>query len=286
MLNLTARLELQCAGLRNRDAARSFLNRLSASLVAILLFLLLPGASVAQINYGSFTGVTVDYIDVIEQTTTGDVLPLFWAPVLSANSLDFNPAGFDAAASGAAGLDNTGDRLTFKIQAHAGQAIPVITFSEAGDTALAGTGSDSTSTQVTANGTITISAVDGAAIVPIVRPIALTFTPSGGDYGLATDAGGLPIFHTNWTGSLSLNVASILTSESVPFMLGATNVSIDLVNTLVARSQAGTNSLINKKDFGVTVVPEPGSFALFALALIPLFGLTRFQRSSRMKRHQ
>ncbi len=205
----------------------------------------------------------------------------------SANSLDFNPAGFDAAAAGVAGLDNTGGRLTFAIQAHAGQSIPIITFSEAGDTALTGAGTDSTSTQVAASGTITINAVDGAAIMPIVRPIALTFTPSGGTYGLASDGGGLPIFHTNWTGSLSLNVASILNTESVPFSLGATNVSIDLVNTLAARSEAGTNSLIGKKDFGVTVVPipEPSTFALLALASIAFFGLTRFKRTSRTLRH-
>ncbi len=178
--------------------------------------------------------------------------------------------------------------MTFRIQAHAGQSIPIIRFSEAGDTTLTGAGTDNTSTQVTASGTITINAVDGAAIPPIVRPIALTFTPSGGTYGLATDAGGLPIFHTNWTGSLALNVAQILTTESVPFSFGATNVSIDLVNTISARSEAGTNSLIGKKDFGVTVVPipEPSTFVLLGLASITFFGVTRLKRTSRTMRHQ
>jgi hypothetical protein len=264
-------------------AARSFFNLLFATLGAILLFLCHSPPALAQINYGSFTGATVNYINVTEQSTTGDSLPLFGTPALSFNSLDFNPTGFDAAAAGAAGLDNTGGRLTFTIQAHAGQSIPIIFFSEAGDTALAGAGTDNTSTQVTANGTITINAVDGAAIAPITQPIALTFTPSGGTYGLATDGGGLPIFHTNWTGSLSLNVSQILTNSAVPFTLGATNVSIDLVNTLTATSQADTNSLIGKKDFGFAVVPipEPASLALFALALIALFSV-RFLPSTRM----
>jgi hypothetical protein len=255
------------------------MNLLFASLGAILLLLLHSGTSVAQINYGSFTGVTVDYIDVTEQSTTGDPLPLFAAPVLSADSIDFNPAGFDAGGAGAGGLDNVGARLTFTIQAHAGEVIPIIVFGEAGETTMAGAGTDNTSTEVTANGTITISAVDGAAIVPVTQPIALTFTPSSGTYGLASDGGGLPIFHTNWSGSRSLNVSQILTNSGVSFTMGATNVSIDLVNTLTASSEADTNSLISKKDFGVTVVPEPGSLALVALAVITVCGRTRLKRS-------
>jgi hypothetical protein len=261
--------------LSNRIVAGSFVQLLSLSLGAILLCLLHPAATSAQINYGSFSGTTVDYLNVTEQTTTADSLPLFAAPALSANSLDFNPVGFDATASDPAGpaADTTGARLTFTIQAHAGQIVPIIVFSEAGDTTLAGAGTDNTSTEVTANGTITINAVDGAPITPVVRPISLAFSPSGGDYGLATDGGGLPIFHTSWSGSLSLNLAQILTTASVPFTLGATNVSIDLVNTLAATSEAGTQALIGKKDFSVAVVPEPTSLALVAVAWISLFGV-------------
>jgi hypothetical protein len=285
MLFATTSLDSRCARPLCRAAARSFLKRLAASLSALFLLLLLPAASGAQINYGSFSGVTVNFLNVTEEETTSDSLPLYFSFVGSANSLDFNPTGFDAAASGAAGLDNTGDRLTFTIQAHAGQAIPAITFFESGDTTLSGVGTDNTSTQVTSSGTITISAVDGAPITPIVQPIALSFTPSGGTFGLASDGGGLPIFNTSWTGSLSLNVASILSGNAVPFSTGATEVSIDLVNTLTARSQAGTAALIGKKDFGFTVVPEPSSLALLAVALFPFFALTR-SRVSRMKRHQ
>jgi hypothetical protein len=259
---------------RIHSRARSWF---SVSLLAILLFLFDAAVSFAQINYGSFTGASVNYIDVTEQSTTGDGLPLFGTPVFSADSLDFNPAGFDAGATGAGGLDNTGGRLTFTIRAHAGRAIPRIVFSEAGDTTLAGAGTDNTSSQVTASGTITINAVDGAAITPIVQPISLSFTPSGGSFGLATDGGGLPIFHTNWTGSLSIKVAQILTTEGLPFTLGATDVSINLVNTLAARSEAGTEGLIGKKDFGVTVVPEPGSLALFAFAMIAAIGAIKLR---------
>jgi hypothetical protein len=236
----------------------------------------------APINHGSYTGLSVNYIDVTEDTTTGDSQPLFGTPIFSGNSLDFNPAGFDAEASGAGGSDDTGGRLTFMLEAHTGDAITSIRFSEAGDTTLTGVGSDATSTRVTADGTLTINAVDGATLTtPIVHPISLAFTPSGGDYGLASDGGGLPIYHTQWTGSLAVNVAQILTNAGLTPTLGATKVSVDLVNLLRARSQAGTSALINKQDFGglsITVnqpggggdpeIPEPASAMLVGMALV------------------
>jgi hypothetical protein len=218
----------------------------------------------------------VDYIDVTEDSTTGDAVPLFGSPIVTGNSIDFNPVGFDAGASGAGGSDSTGSRLTFMVQSHPGHAVSQINLSESGDTTLSGSGTDLTSTDVTASGTITIHQVDGSAIMPIVRPIAVLFTPSGGDYGLASDAGGLPIFHTSWSGSRSINIAQILMSEGVPFTFGATTVALDLTNTLTATSQAGTTAVINKQDFGgvsiTVVVPEPASFILAALGFLVSMG--------------
>jgi hypothetical protein len=62
----------------------------------------------------------------------------------------------------------------------------------------------------------------------------------------------------------------------------ATKVSIDLTNTLTASSQAGTMSLINKKDFGgisITVnIPEPTSLVLAAFGLALWASLGRVGR--------
>jgi hypothetical protein len=257
-----------------RSVVRSTAARTFACLSAFLAAALcgLPYAAFgAPISYGSHPGTSVTYVNVTEDTTTGDSQPLFGTPTVTGNSIDFTPAGFDAGASGAGGSDDTGGRLTFSIQAHLGNAITSIRFSEAGDTTLTGVGSDATSTEVTANGTITINAVDGAAITPLTQPISLTFTPSGGTYGLATDGGGLPIYHTQWNGTATVDVAPILTSASIPFTVGATNVSIDLENLLKARSQAGTEAVINKHDFGglsiTAIIPEPASGLLLAFGL-------------------
>ena len=271
-----------------RDAARSFFSLLSTAMGAALLCCLPQAALAAPINYGSFTGTSVSYIDVSEESTTGDDVPLFGAPIFSGNSVDFNPVGFDASAAGADGSDVTGSRLTFMVEAHSGDAITNINFSEAGDTTLAGAGTDATSAQVTANGTITINSVDGASITPIVRPIALAFTPSGGTYGLTSDGGGLSIFHTSWSGSSFVNVAQILAAEGVPFTLGATKLSVDIVNTLTANSESGTQALINKQDFGgisITInvpgggggpeIPEPASAILLGICLLSLAGSRR-----------
>ena len=255
-----------------------------AALVACLSY---QFSADAQINYGSHSGPSVTFIDVTEHALTlGDTEPLFGAPVFSGNSLDFNPVGFDAHASGAGGNDPTGARLTFSIRSAGGAAITNLLFSEAGDVTLSGAGTDATGAIVTAAGTLTINAVDGLAITPIVRPITLTFTPSGGTYALASDGGGLPIYHTQWTGSLGVNVAQILTSQSVTFTLGATNVSIDITNTTNAASEAGTQSLIGKKDFSMVAitVPEPGTGLIAGLGIAALAAGRRLRGAKRFHR--
>lgn len=228
----------------------------------------------APINYGSFMGTTVTYVDVTEDSNSGDTLPLFGPPTVSGNSLDFNPVGFNATATGAGGNDITDGNLAFMVVAKPGNAIKMLSLSEAGDTTLAGFGTDATFTKVTGTGVLNINAVDGVGIGAIAVPFSMTFTPSGGDYGLTTDFGGGPGGTIAWSGGTSFNLNSILTANSIPFVGGATKISINLDNTLTALSQAGTFSLIAKKDFGglsVTVdVPEPTTVLLGGLALAGL----------------
>jgi hypothetical protein len=238
--------------------------------VTVLGFAAVGRWAQAAIIYGDFPGATVDYLGVTEDSNSGDALPLFGEPTVSGDSLDFDPVGFSANASGAAGNDVTDGNLKFMVKAHAGKAINTMQLREAGDTTLAGFGTDMTYTSVTATGALNVSEVDGVGIPTISKNIALTFTPSGGTYGLLTDGGGGPHFSTLWTGTLSEDINQILMDNAISFVGGATKISIDIDNTLTALSQEGTFSFIAKKDFGglsVTVngIPEPATWALVAI---------------------
>ena len=259
-------------------AARFSRRPVLAGAISFLFFVLIVAtqrdAHAASINYGNFMGNTVTFVDVTEASNSGDPIPLFGAPTVSADSLDFDPVGFSAHASGAAGVDLTDGNLKFMVVAKPDNFISNMVLSEAGDTTLAGFGTDATFTAVRATGVLNISEVDGVPINVIAESFSMTFTPSGGTYGLLSDGGGGPLFNETWSGGITLDIDSILTANGVPFTKGATKISINLDNTLIALSQAGTSSLIAKKNFGglsITVnipggeIPEPTSLLLLSL---------------------
>jgi hypothetical protein len=88
-------------------------------------------------------------------------------------------------------------------------------------------------------------------------------------FGLGTDGGGGPLFNSQWSGMLLVDIDQALVSAGVNFELGATRVNVDLDNTLVALSQAGTSSLIAKKDHMIitTNIPEPASWGLVMVGM-------------------
>lgn len=261
---------------RSSSAARNFV---ACSCVAAAFLVSLPTAGLlhaAAINYGDFGGNTVDYLQVTEDSNSGDTPPLFGAPSVTGDSIDFNPVGFSASSAGV-GSDLTDGNLKFDVKSDQGFAIKNISFAEAGDTGMAGVGTDGTSTSVSANVFINIKEVDGAPINVVALATQLAMSPSGGTFGLATDGGGNPFFVSPWSGSLLVDINQALIDNNIPFNLGATLISVNIDNTLSASSEAGTTAFIAKKDFGglsVTVnkpgggeIPEPSTIALLALGL-------------------
>lgn len=258
----------------------------------------------APINYGSFTGNTVVYSDVREDANSaGDSPPLFGEPIttgpvtpgypavpcvlcsIPGDTLAFAPTGFGASATGAGGIDITDGNLTFKITSKPGIGISNLKLAEAGDLTMIGTGTDLTNVGVTAYGILNITEVDGVGINTIAYQFTLNFSPSGGTFGFLSDGGGGPLpYFDDWNGSLLIDVDGILAvavaNGDIPaFSLGATKISVNLDNTLVAQSQAGTSALIAKKDFGVSIdvnIPEPATFVMAAIGLLSVsFGMIR-----------
>lgn len=270
---------------------RSVISRRSGWIAGLLVLATASQlSSAAQINYGTHAGTHVNYVNVTEDTDAP--LPLFGPPFVTSNSMDFNPTGFVASSTNVAS-EVTDSNLVFGVTAKSGSRISKIILSEAGDTTLGGNvspGSTSTASAVFASGVLDIHEVDFVGINHISVPFSLTFAPSGGTYFLGTDGGGGPLFSTNWTGSVTLDVNAILIANGFvipPGPLdpdgGATRISINLDNTLQAVSQLGTSATIGKKDFsaltivanvpfepgGVPEVPEPAAIGvLAALALL------------------
>jgi hypothetical protein len=255
-------------------------------------------------------GNTVLYTGVSETSLT-DALPLFGSPHVNGDSIGFNPTGFGAFAAGGSN-DLTDGQIVFSVTAKPGHAIANINFSEAGTTSLTGLGTDVTHTDVSATGQLLIKAVDGVGISTIAIPIHLLFSPptsapgdpvapndpnfapgnypagTSGTFRLVSDG---PLSSEAWSGGETLNISQILTNHGIPFVLGATWVSVDLDNGLTAQSEAGTIALIEKKDFGGLAVtvnmpgqgggpnsPEPTSLVLAGLGFGGLLLGRRFKR--------
>lgn len=231
----------------------------------------------APINYGDFSGNTVDFLQVTEDSVTDPLPPaLYGTPNVSGDSLDFNPVSFNATASGAGGSDTTVGVLTMMMASRPGHYIDRVRFEEAGEFTVSGlTGNASVS--VSATFELDILEVDGVGVVPINLVIPMMFSPSAGDFDLVSDGPG-PLVNDIWNGELMVDLSQALIDNNVPFTSGVTKVSVRFDNTLTAQSEAGTSAFIAKKDVGgvgITVVPEPASLALLAAGGFCLLGRQR-----------
>ncbi len=76
-------------------------------LAAIAFSVAQTSVQAAAINYGDFSGSTVMYLGVTEKANSPvNAEPLFNAPTIVGDELDFNPSGFSAQSSGARFVNN------------------------------------------------------------------------------------------------------------------------------------------------------------------------------------
>ena len=231
----------------------------SARLISAVLAVLLAAPVAFAVSYGDFAGATVDFLDVNDESG------LFGSPTVSADSLDFDPAGFEAECL--AGCDSNiivDDRLNFTVAAKDGFFIPQILLSEAGDTTISALLGEEGATAVFATIFIDIFEVDNIAINQLNFHAPMVFTPGS----VFSEAGGL--LNEIWSGALDVDLNQVLTDANQPFVNGATRIEVSLDNTLTAISTLNGSARIQKKDLDgivITVVPEPATLGLLAFGL-------------------
>ena len=219
----------------------------------------------ASINYGDFDGVSVMYLDVTENSQT-DPTPLYGAPTISVDTLDFNPIGLGAFATDG-GIDLTDAQLEFGIMAKEGYGLQTLMFIERGDYTLGGLGTAATYVDITTSLFLDIIEVDGVGITPIKLEQQMVFSPNAsGLFELPSDGG----VNVIWTGSLSVDLNAVLAANNIDFQVGVTKATVNLDNTIFAQSESGTTAFLAKKDLGVSIVsivPEPTAAAFLLLGL-------------------
>jgi len=228
--------------------------------IAVSMVLLTDPAAFGafSMNYGAFSGATIDYLDVTESNTGATAL--FGAPSVSGDLLDFDPIGFVAASSGAAVI--TDGQLNFIVMSkRPSQPITTLVFNESGDytlAALSGLAKATVGMAIRVN----VLEVNGVPMHTAGTTQTMTFAPvgSGGNGTYLTPANvGTAV---PWSGNLVYDVSAI--------KAGATKVEVVLDNTLTSEGANGGSARIAKKDFsGVTVTtPEPSSASMFLVLTV------------------
>jgi hypothetical protein len=239
-------------------------------------------ANAASINYGNFNvpspPTSVMFLGVTESSGT-DAVPLYGppTPTVVPVGLDFDPQSFVASSAGG-GADLTDGQLNFTVMGNlqqqgnkiVGNGISAISLNEAGDISLGGFGTAATQVFAGAILTAKITAIDGNPIAPI------TLTPVNASINKNLIAN--PGFAQPWSLGLTVDIQGALNLLSVPYQIGATKVEVFLNNTLAAISEPTSVALIAKKDFGISIIPDPGDFDIpepstAIMAFVALVGL-------------
>lgn len=244
----------------------SRVTRGAAATLAVTVVLCVTGTTRAAISYGNYSGTTVDYVNVTEDNQN-----LYGTPTITGDTLSFSPVEFEAQSSGAVPPQLVDGTLSFVLDAKGSNSIDAFQISEAGAYDLLGVGTSATQVSVAVVMSINVLEVNG---------VAASYAPFAVSQLLFTDnrAAGVD-FATPWSATGTFDIANLaLINRGITGDI--TKVAITINNKLLAQSEAGSTSFIDKKainGFTLTVVPEPASLALLA-AGAALVGYGRFGR--------
>ena len=247
---------------------------LKKAILTLCLAAMASPVSADMFSYGDFTGNTVMYLDVREDTRDTPN-PLFGAPDIKGDKLDFDPTMFRAGpiSDGSVVVDA---QLNFTLMSNSNDAgITDVIIEENGDFTLSGLGNAEALATVGTNVNFTVLEIDGLP-APLGLPdgsAMMMFSPDAAgqfsldDEGISTAA--------PWSGMLNLDIAAFLASNNVGGT--ATKIEFAIDNTLTAAAANGGSAFIAKKDFnGVSItVPEPSSLTLLGSLLLCYLGLRR-----------
>ena len=196
----------------------------------------------APITLGTFSGTTVDFVNVVSSDDA-----LINAAIISGDTLTFSLIRFQTDASGAGGSDSTAATVTFELIPKTGFALQSFGAAESGTFEIAGPGSGATRFVSHLDADVAIDEVDGSAVAPVNGGIDITT--------IYTNPGNSP-----WSFSGTNFYAGVLNFNGVPFVQGATHSSISVTNTVSTQSEAGTSAHGEKTAFSVTGEALPQSF--------------------------
>jgi hypothetical protein len=223
------------------------------------------GLSAASANV---VGTTVIYSNIDESSST-DATPLYYTPVASGDTLNFDPV-FTAFADGSSGnaSEMTIGRLSFDIHASIGNIINGLQFVERGNYSLLSFGNAALA-DVSATFFIEILEVDGIALhTPVNEEATMIFSPNADGQFLYNTFG---ISNGPWTGNVGLDLDVLLSASGISYSNGITKLHVELDNTLLALTQTDSQAHITIQDFqvvsttsSIASIPEQASLVMLS----------------------
>ncbi len=250
--------------------------------------------------YGDLTGTNVKFYSVTETPSknpapSGFPYPLFGAPLVFGDNLEFLPNDFNANSSGGS-FPFTDSQLSMTIVSiNPSKSIDSIVIMEQGSYSLIGGGAN-TQAIVSLNVVLAkILEINGVPIAPIDVPATITYANLGsaassvvsGELIMNNSIIQPPPLNQLWTATASFDFAAALAAQDLSGPI--TTVKLALDNTLTALSEVvgpnnnPTTAFIDKKDFSILVdpVPEPTSLALIFLGIAGTVSMQYWRRRNK-----